>query len=514
MSENTEERDATPDAQAPPAAAVLREIDLSLIDADPNNARRKLSPAADAELTRSIEQHGVLQPVRVRPIGDRYQLVMGERRVRCSRSAGRSTVPAIVVQLDDDLADEQGLIENLQRVALDDLDLATKLVTMIHAGRLHDEIGHAIGKSRAWVARRASLANLAPVWVKSLRKIARPVPVLEQIALLGTDDQVELFKRFGRGPLRLEAIRGEVSVRTQALKAAPWKLDDAELVPRAGPCTECVKHSGHRPGLFDEENEAGKVELEQAVCLDSVCWRSKLTAVRDVKLAEARAKHGDALTLIEGNWVRMGIENPKGAEVLHEYSVRRCARKAKGATPAFVVSGRGAGSTIWISMGSSTSSSRPSKPKVDKPTPGSAADLKDKRARLQRKRDAHFVDAVRAAFEGWKAGDVVASWNEGRLTPDHSDRVLELVGLYGVAPCVGDAVAIVRSIIRERVAPRLQRLNAGQLAVQTKLARSLGRQFLGDAEVAALELQAIDACPKSKTLERIESGSVARRRKS
>lgn len=97
-------------------------IALSLIDPWPDQPRRYFDPERYAALRRSIAQQGILQPVLLRPQGERYQLIAGARRVRAARELGLATVPALVRELNDIQARELALVENLQREGLNPLE--------------------------------------------------------------------------------------------------------------------------------------------------------------------------------------------------------------------------------------------------------------------------------------------------------------------------------------------------------------------------------------------------------
>src|SRR6476659_3834017 len=89
-------------------------LDLDLIDPNPAQSRQSFDETALAELAASIRQHGVFQPIVVRPVGGRYQVVAGERRTRAARTAGLREIPAIIRDLTDEQAAYATAIENLQ----------------------------------------------------------------------------------------------------------------------------------------------------------------------------------------------------------------------------------------------------------------------------------------------------------------------------------------------------------------------------------------------------------------
>jgi ParB family chromosome partitioning protein len=110
----------------------VRIIDVERITPNPEQPRLAFDPAALDELSASIKEHGVLQPILVRPLADNeFQLIAGERRWRASKAAGLDTIPALVEDIDDDTALEISIIENLQREDLSPLDEAAMYDRMV-----------------------------------------------------------------------------------------------------------------------------------------------------------------------------------------------------------------------------------------------------------------------------------------------------------------------------------------------------------------------------------------------
>ncbi|HTE18056.1 MAG TPA: ParB/RepB/Spo0J family partition protein, partial [Armatimonadota bacterium] len=93
----------------------VRMIGVTLIDPSPYQPRRRFDEEALGELAQSIRQHGMIQPIVVRPVGERFELVAGERRLRAGRKLSLEQVPAIVRTYTDEQALEAALVENLQR---------------------------------------------------------------------------------------------------------------------------------------------------------------------------------------------------------------------------------------------------------------------------------------------------------------------------------------------------------------------------------------------------------------
>ena len=139
-------------------------VKLNIMDIEPNKeqARKQFDEAALSELADSIAQHGVLQPLIVRPIfGGGYQLIAGERRWRASRLAGLSQVPVIIKELSDDEAAVISLIENLQREDLNPVEEALGFASLIKDFSLtQEEAAQKVGKSRPVVANALRLLKL------------------------------------------------------------------------------------------------------------------------------------------------------------------------------------------------------------------------------------------------------------------------------------------------------------------------------------------------------------------
>jgi ParB family chromosome partitioning protein len=155
---------------SPVPGATLREIRPDEITANPKQPRTVFDEEALAELTHSIREFGVLQPIVVRARPDGYELVMGERRLRASIAAGLEKVPAIVRDTADDAMLRNALLENIHRAQLNPLEEAAAYQQLLEEfGATHDELATRIGRSRSQVSNTIRLMNL-------------PVPVQRRVA--------------------------------------------------------------------------------------------------------------------------------------------------------------------------------------------------------------------------------------------------------------------------------------------------------------------------------------------
>ncbi len=147
----------------------LVHISVDQIDANPFQPRRQFDLAEITALADSLRQHGMLQPVLVRAIGDRFQLIAGERRLRASIEAQLHEVPARVMALDDQRVFELAMVENLQREDLNAVDKATAFREYLaRYGGTHEELAVRLGLDRS------TISNL-------VRLLELPEPVLEAV---------------------------------------------------------------------------------------------------------------------------------------------------------------------------------------------------------------------------------------------------------------------------------------------------------------------------------------------
>lgn len=138
------------------------ELSVDLIDPNPFQPRTVFSDEELVELAETIEQHGLIQPIVVRKVGDRYQIISGERRTRATKLAGMATIKAQVYEnLDDKTMAEWALIENIQRVDLNPVEVAKSYQQLINNhGYTHDDLAKIVGKSRSAITNALRLLKL------------------------------------------------------------------------------------------------------------------------------------------------------------------------------------------------------------------------------------------------------------------------------------------------------------------------------------------------------------------
>jgi ParB family chromosome partitioning protein len=147
----------------------IQQLKLEMISASPMQPRKEFAHEALQELVDSIREHGIIQPLIVRPVDGRYELIAGERRLRAAQELGFAEVPAIVRSADDLQVLELSLIENLQRADLNPIEEAQAYARLAGEFSMRQEdIAQKVGRSRAAVANAMRLLDLHPqiqTWV-------------------------------------------------------------------------------------------------------------------------------------------------------------------------------------------------------------------------------------------------------------------------------------------------------------------------------------------------------------
>ncbi len=139
-------------------------IEVSLDDIIPNRFQPRLSFDEDAlnELAKSIRQHGIIQPLVLRKVGNKYEIIAGERRYKASYIAGLTKVPAVVIDLNDNESAEVAIVENIQRKNLSPIEEAKSYKKLLDRGYLtQDELASRMGKTQGSISNKLRLLNLS-----------------------------------------------------------------------------------------------------------------------------------------------------------------------------------------------------------------------------------------------------------------------------------------------------------------------------------------------------------------
>jgi len=272
----------------------VRQIAVDRITPNPKQPRIAADPAALEDLTASIREHGVLQPILVRPLErGHYEIVAGERRWRAVTALALAMIPAIIEEMSDEQAIEIAVIENLQRENLSPLDEAAIFA------RMTSELGYSIrkladklGKDKGYIENRLRLVA-APADVRAL-VAERSDTISHAYELMKIDDparRAELAAQIARGELSLarlkEAVRGESEHPSLgAPAAAPFPAPVVAAAPALAPAPV--------PAAAPAQTQAFAPIIE-ATPLTSAPLRAALPAASDAGLTAARESLGNAI---------------------------------------------------------------------------------------------------------------------------------------------------------------------------------------------------------------------------
>jgi len=232
-------------AQSPGPVAPITELPVGEIRLNPAQPRREFREQQLNELADSIRHDGVIQPLVVRQVGNEYQLVAGERRLRAAKLAGLQSVPVAVQTIPDERLLEIALIENIQREDLHPIELAEAFEKMSSSlGLNHEEIGRRTGKDRATVTNAIRLLQLSPD--------------LQQLVA-----SRQLSPGHARALLRVTPERKQREMAQQAI-AEGWTVRMIEQVTQ--PTSLIKKDERREPGIPPDPNlTAATADLERSL---------------------------------------------------------------------------------------------------------------------------------------------------------------------------------------------------------------------------------------------------------
>lgn len=251
------------DAEVSGAMAPDTNLSLSEIVVNKNQPRKNFDEDALEELTDSIRQHGVLQPILVRKKGSVYEIVAGERRFQAAIRAGLDTIPVIIRDISDDDVFKLALIENLQRSDLDPIEEAQGFKTLIEQnGMTQAELGKALSKSRPAIANALRLLDL-PTEVQDLM-VQRLITAGHARAILAVATEE------GRIRLAHKVVDDSLTVRQTETLAPLFSVSDREP-PKRVPTPQSYKRAAHQLRLALNTNvrvkrlkDKNKIEIEFA----------------------------------------------------------------------------------------------------------------------------------------------------------------------------------------------------------------------------------------------------------
>jgi ParB family chromosome partitioning protein len=238
----SEERELSPaivsllSQEQPTRSTGVRHIPVDRIDSNPQQPRLAFNEDTLNELAASVREHGILQPILVRPLdGHRFQLIAGERRWRASKLAGLETIPALIEEIDDDTAMEIAIIENLQREDISPLDEAAMYERMVREhGYSIRKLADKLGKDKGYLENRLRLAD-APPEVRALVSLRKDT-LSHAYELMKVEDPKKrrrLADQVAAGQLTLIKLREKIEGRRTRPRGT-----EASFEPEVEPATE------------------------------------------------------------------------------------------------------------------------------------------------------------------------------------------------------------------------------------------------------------------------------------
>ncbi|HEX5826140.1 MAG TPA: ParB/RepB/Spo0J family partition protein [Candidatus Limnocylindrales bacterium] len=248
----------------------VKVIPLDRIEANPDNPRMAINEDALNDLAASIREHGVLQPVLVRPLGEgRFQLIAGERRWRASMLADQETIPVIVEDIDDDTALEIAIIENLQREDISPLDEAVMFDRMVREhGYSIRKLAEKLGKDKGYLENRLRLAD-APPEIRELVSLRKDT-LSHAYELMKVEDpkkRKKLAEQVARNELSLVKLRERIEGRRPRVAADADVVDgETPVEPSPGESPDEGWAAAHTvEPLTDDSLVTAKAQLNEAV---------------------------------------------------------------------------------------------------------------------------------------------------------------------------------------------------------------------------------------------------------
>ncbi len=279
----------------------IKTLKLSSIQRDENQPRKTFNEDSLNELAESIKKHGVIQPITVQPFEKGYMIVMGERRFRASKIAGKKEIDCIVREFSSDDVREVQIIENLQREDVDAIEEAEAISYLIEKFS-PQEISKRIGRSIPFVYQRVKLGQLIQPFKDFVRSKKLSLGLASQVAGFSAEDQSMMVEQLGNDFSDWQ-VKRLITDATFDLVSAPFDVNDETLLPKVGACAVCPFNSQNSGDLFGE----GK-----AICTKGSCFQSKKTK-SFLKLIEEAKKTGE---LIIPNIYSWDLNDSKSQEII------------------------------------------------------------------------------------------------------------------------------------------------------------------------------------------------------
>lgn len=267
--------------------AVKDIVSVALADIQPSNynPRKNFDEKSLAELADSIRQQGVLQAIGVRPIAEnRFEIVFGERRYRASQIAGLEEIPAVILDISDETAEEMAVTENLQRKDVTPIEEANAYQKLIESGR-HDVQSLAVqfGKNESYIRTRLKFVSLIPEIAQLLEQDELTISVATEICRYREDIQHDIYEKHLKEGVLYNSWRGMKASEVAKNIERSYTTDLKRYFFDKTVCLSCP-HNTNNMMLFCEEGSCGNCANRK--CLEEM--NASYLAEKAVQLMEQR----------------------------------------------------------------------------------------------------------------------------------------------------------------------------------------------------------------------------------
>lgn len=267
--------------------AVKNIVSVALADIQPSNynPRKNFDEKSLVELADSIRQQGVLQAIGVRPIAEnRFEIVFGERRYRASQIAGLEEIPAVILDISDETAEEMAVTENLQRKDVTPIEEANAYQKLIESGR-HDVQSLAVqfGKNESYIRTRLKFVSLIPEIAQLLEQDELTISVATEICRYGEDIQHDIYEKHLKEGVLYNSWRGMKASEVAKNIERSYTTDLKRYFFDKTVCLSCP-HNTNNMMLFCEEGSCGNCANRK--CLEEM--NASYLAEKAVQLMEQR----------------------------------------------------------------------------------------------------------------------------------------------------------------------------------------------------------------------------------
>ncbi len=238
-------------------ASKLEVLKISEILPNRFQPRIKFDDESLNQLAASIARFGVIEPIVVRPIGQKYEIIAGERRFKASKLAGKSTIPAMILNLSDKDSEELALLENIQRKSLSPIEEAVSYKRILDSGYIsRDELSRKIGKPQSLIFNKIKLLDLSDEVQSYL--LNNKISERHARSLLKIDnlsDQVDMLHRIVKERLTVKATDREIDKLLEKNKGINNKKQDNKL--------KMSEDSDVTENLFDDERGSENMDIDK-----------------------------------------------------------------------------------------------------------------------------------------------------------------------------------------------------------------------------------------------------------